>query len=793
MKKLSLRILFSAIAKNKVPLLAIASMLPFLTVIISDNFILAARDISRVYLPYKYFLSQSFHKFHTIPFWDHLSFSGFPYHADPNYGLFHPGNILFFLIPLSHFFQAYALFTAIHIPVIFLGMFYLLRDLNIEEGASLLIAIIAAWCGVSISSFCTVNILASYVCLPWFLLFLLRYLREYSEKNAFLLSAAIFFPTLAGDPQFSYGMTVIYFCSSFQMFRSPNPILKKIYLFILPLALSGLAASVQLIPTLTWIKDTERTANTIIDAQLYSIHPIRLFDWLLPQPFGNYLPEHTYWGGKYIGRIFKQPFVFSFYPGALAVFLLFSHFIRIFYRIIKKKIIDKNNLIFLFTLIVFSLISMGENLPISLYEIAYYLLPGFSLFRYPERFVFAISILVCILIAFEISHYLSGWNSYKKFIPKAFLGSIFIFTISFYFWSKANSLETQTFSTAFFRFSLALVLNFFFLFILHLKYAKNSQTFLLAGLTLISASELFFHANHLIWKSPKNITSNEENIVSKKIVDDLQKREAEINRGSAFRFTGGLVNPDRLRATVPQKELDIVSFITKLDWLVSKPHVNHYFNLATPAGYGSLNPKQTNVFWVGMSRSNPQALMNLFSIYYFAVLGNDNQLEVRVNTEAIPYLRSVQEIEYQPNLEAVEMKLLTLPQISKTTPLILETPITGTFAPLEIVSVEKKPDILRIKAQPLNSDSKQALMAWNESYDKGWKAKVNGVETPILRANGWSSALLIPLTSGNKPLDIVFTYSNPWLNAGIFLSALWLLLGICFFALNFSLIKKNKI
>ena len=69
-------------------------------------------------------------------------------------------------------------------------------------------------------------------------------------------------------------------------------------------------------------------------------------------------------------------------------------------------------------------------------------------------------------------------------------------------------------------------------------------------------------------------------------------------------------------------------------------------------------------------------------------------------------------------------------------------------------------------------------------YSDGWRAYVDGKETPILRANVWCMA--VELEPGNH--SIVFNYHTPWLSVGKYTSLISFLI---FVVLEYGYLKKK--
>ncbi len=80
----------------------------------------------------------------------------------------------------------------------------------------------------------------------------------------------------------------------------------------------------------------------------------------------------------------------------------------------------------------------------------------------------------------------------------------------------------------------------------------------------------------------------------------------------------------------------------------------------------------------------------------------------------------------------------------------------------------------------LVQNNQSGLLTLNETYYPGWVAYVDGIATPIIRANGMLRAIVLPSTINGKPHEVTFLYQpiSFRLGAAISIVTLALALGI---------------
>ena len=95
----------------------------------------AYSDMTVAHYPYGHYLQTALLKWHTIPMWNPLLFSGAPFAANPLAGLWYPPGWLAFMLPLP---LGFNLAIFLHIVWAGAGMYLLLRSLGLRWQAALL-------------------------------------------------------------------------------------------------------------------------------------------------------------------------------------------------------------------------------------------------------------------------------------------------------------------------------------------------------------------------------------------------------------------------------------------------------------------------------------------------------------------------------------------------------------------------------------------------------------------------------------------------------------------------------
>lgn len=334
------------------------------------------RDLTRYYYPTKQILREIV-QHGEFPYWNRYFSAGQPIAANPEHEVFYPFT---WLILLPSYDLGYRLHILIHIYVGLLGMYALLRSMEIRPYASFFGALSFGLGGLYLSY---VNLLPILFCAAWLPLtclyvrkFLLhRHARDFALGSLFLgLQFLVAEPTTVLQTGFLLGTYALY-----RAWYSYPRISKSItrVMWIGLIALGGLAVgAAQILPALDHVRDSARARPfefSLVEA--WSLPWAKLLELIYPNILGHISINRVMWywgGGLYTGM--GSPFLFSIYSGLLVTALLVA---GIFIRPRGGRYVL---LVCLFSLVV----ALGGHLP---FLQALYNAGIVTSIRYPEKFI----------------------------------------------------------------------------------------------------------------------------------------------------------------------------------------------------------------------------------------------------------------------------------------------------------------------------------------------------------------------------------------------------------------------
>ena len=250
-----------------------------------------------------------------LPVWIDLISGGRPLLSNPNAGAFYPVRPVFSLLPFP---LAMRLYPVLHWALSGIGFLLAARALGLSVGAAWVGAATYAFSGVSISEVFFTNYQPGFTLLPW----LVWALARPASRAARILSLGTVFALLflAGDVFVS---TVALLCVGLWIAReSPGHEGKRLFVDgVAAVLLGGLLALPQIVAAAGWIPYTNRAilGMRLNEALLYSVSPLRLFELVIPYPFGPTweLDSTRVWGWQ-VFRYKTVGFFTTFYAGSLA-------------------------------------------------------------------------------------------------------------------------------------------------------------------------------------------------------------------------------------------------------------------------------------------------------------------------------------------------------------------------------------------------------------------------------------------------------------------------------------------
>jgi hypothetical protein len=349
------------------------------------------RDLTRYYFPTKRVIREVLLG-GELPYWNPYYSAGQPMAANPEYEVFYPPQLL---ILLPSYDLGYRLHVLVHFYIGVLGVYALLRSMELRRISSMFGAVSLGLGGLYMGLGNLLPILFCAAWIPWILLFTRRLLLR---PNLWDFGAAGLFlgiQNLVGEPTtmlqtwFLMGSYALY--RAWQDSEPGQRVWGRNLLILLLLVVAGIGVgAAQVLPAFDHVGDSARSRPFTFDlVTAWSMPYARPLELLFPNLFGHIYNRGTwFWGGGiYAGM--GSPFLFSIYLGLIpALLLLVAPFAR-----------PRGGLLVGFIVVVSVLLALGKNTP--LYRWLYDADIATSI-RYPEKFalmgLFACAILAAMLL-----------------------------------------------------------------------------------------------------------------------------------------------------------------------------------------------------------------------------------------------------------------------------------------------------------------------------------------------------------------------------------------------------------
>jgi hypothetical protein len=354
-------------------------------------------DFSRYQLPLRALVAEAYGE-GQIPLWNPYLWLGTPLAANPAAQAFYP---------LALPFLGMDDVTAVNLTVLlhlYLGGFftYLLARDRVGSGVPALVAAVGfSLGGIALSYLVSPIYLCSLAWLPAVFLCFRRALSGRPLRHGVLAGASLALMVLAGDVQLPViaGLVLVLLGIAAVGLAPPGARLatggRALAALAVAAGVGAVLAAVQLLPTLELAGLSERAGGLEASArQSFSFHPARLSTLAVPYLFGLPLPENSYWG-FHLGDGPRFWF-FSIYPGALLLVLALGALRRS----------DPWSLGLAAALVTLTCLAFGRHGPF--YEPAAQAIPGLDQFRYPEKFLAPLAVIVPVLGAEGLSRLSRG-------------------------------------------------------------------------------------------------------------------------------------------------------------------------------------------------------------------------------------------------------------------------------------------------------------------------------------------------------------------------------------------------
>ena len=307
-----------------------------------------------------------------LPLWNSSLSLGYPFLAEMANAALYPFSLLHLLFPIP---LSMKLFIAVHFFLTGCLMWRLLREWGLGQASGLFGALTWMASGYLVSLNLNFNYLIPATWYPA-LLFCFHRLLVTRRLGWLAATAAVWAMfLLGGDPQaFLFAGVLILFYAGVGLWTRSLHALQILPLAPLAAVLTLLFLSAQFLPSLEFgARCTKLLGYDFHNATFFSFHPWRALEWILPGVWSLILPPYRYWSVTFpLGS--WVPFAGEIYLGLFPFLLALGQLRRWREPVVGFLVL---------TLAVFFLLALGSYSP--LFRLVWWLLPGYRIFRFPEK------------------------------------------------------------------------------------------------------------------------------------------------------------------------------------------------------------------------------------------------------------------------------------------------------------------------------------------------------------------------------------------------------------------------
>ena len=713
-----------------------------------------------------------------LPLWNPYNFSGAPFVAGMQSAIFYPLNVLFLVFDTPF---AINFSIALHCFLASLFTYLFARYLDMNRAGALLSGITFAYGAPYFLHIYAGHLpQLSGMWLPPMFFGMEAFLRHKKMIYAVLAGVPLGMEILAGNPQYAF-----YSAIAAALYLSLRVIFDKdfknapYYLFGLSLTivLALCLSAIQIVPTLELTRHSVRSALTYEWVSLFSFPPENLVTLLLPDFFADALVL-PYWGKNYLWEMSLYLGLAPLVLGAAAVFFNRSRPVRIFSVIAAAAL----------------LLAFGKYTP--LLRILYDYVPGFDLFRGLSKFIFVFSFAWSMLAGYgltQLTERLEEDGSRSRRLSYGILSAALILILlgglgllysvqTREWWATlvrgydrgVDDYLGGALVDAFFPASFGILVFAFFktaavlaslggLLLLFTEFKKVSKRVFIVAVLALSVFDLWsFGAKYLVGFNPESLSMDKE-------LKAFLAADKEPFRIASPQFA--LLNVGMLEA---------VENVGGYDQLTVK-YYNKFVNFAQGLPIDKPTPAMT------IKRSSP--LLGLLNARYYVLdpamvlrrpdsrpVFQNSRYKVYRNEAAVPRSYIVHDAEVIEGRDAA-LQALASPDFQPASRAVVAEAIDGLPGDRRLRSpapriVDHSPNRVVIQA-----DAKApGLLVLADLFYPGWKAFVDGAETPIFRVNYVVRGVFLP--KGQHAVE--FRYDPMSFMIGIAVSCASLVLVLAF-------------
>lgn len=362
-------------------LLATAAFVLFGPVLFSGR-TLFGRDITPFFYPMKHVLVESV-RAGRIPWWNPGVVNGEPFFATLQPGVLYPGSLLLYALPLS---VSFDWLLALHYPLAGAGLFLLLRRWGHSAGASWLGAAALMLGGYLVSLGNFPNNLQTVAWVPWLFWGWDRALARPTSARISAFAALCAIAFLGGEPQMlAISLAWLFLHGALGVEGRATRLARQSAGFAVAGGIAVAAVAVQLVPFVEFVLHSVRTTSADMGyAASRALEPPGLLHLVLPPVLDEGVHGFT---TRFIAAV-KTPWVLSPYHGVVPVGL----------AILGAAFAGRRRALFWGLSGLFGvLVALGASSPV--YRFLFDTLPLLRPFRYPEKFLLLPALAVAVLAA----------------------------------------------------------------------------------------------------------------------------------------------------------------------------------------------------------------------------------------------------------------------------------------------------------------------------------------------------------------------------------------------------------
>ncbi|MEO8393237.1 MAG: YfhO family protein, partial [Chloroflexota bacterium] len=342
-----------------------------------------------------------------LPLWNSLNGAGTPLFANYQSSLLYPLSWIGFVLPLA---QTMSITAVLHLFIAGWGMWRFTGELKFSSVGSGVSALAFGMTAYLMARLGTYPVVQAAAWLPWMLWATLRILDTGRPRSAGLLALFTALLLLAGHAQTAWysllltGLFAVWWTIFHRPIRWP-----RLAIVVGCMALGAGIAALQLLATAELLRQSQRSGGVDFDyAMNYSYAPARILNMFAPDVFGTPANE-TYITG---GAFFEDAVYVGLIPMIAALAAILGWLINFRRKAAERLPIYGIAPFWVLTVIVAFVFALGVNTPI--FPFLYRNIPTFNLFQGPVRWhlwtVFGLSILAGIgVTAWGRSRRLRRW------------------------------------------------------------------------------------------------------------------------------------------------------------------------------------------------------------------------------------------------------------------------------------------------------------------------------------------------------------------------------------------------